>query len=155
MWYLNPKNILLMILSIAVVGIGMTYLFQRVAITDLEGENKQLISDNLIQVTTISGLNRNLKSIEQHQQRIQIIQNNAQLAREVVKQIKSDIQLGGSNASQEDQQKIQDAIAAAIILFNTGMYSPSGSDTSNKENMPTTSTTNIDNANQGAPENGR
>lgn len=138
MWYLNPKNIGLIALSVLLLGLSIVYLFQRTAVTELEGQNRQLVTDNLIQVATISGLNQNIKAIEKHQARVQIVENNTQTVREIVRLVKPDIPLGGNcnDITPAEKQKIQDAVGAAVTLFNTGVYSKIGDSAAAKEVLP-------------------
>jgi 7-keto-8-aminopelargonate synthetase-like enzyme len=155
-WYLNPKNIIMLIMSIAIIGIGATYLFQRSTIESMEADNKRLISDNLIQSATISAQNRNIKAIEAHQQRVQVIENNTQTVREIIREIKPDIPLGGNcnDVYPEDKQQIQDAVAAAVTLFNTGVYTRPGDHPSGKEILPAAGGTEADPPDKGASKDG-
>ena len=154
MWYLNPKNILLMIMAVLLIGLTTMYLLHRNTIIKLEGQNQQLVSDNLVKTAIIQDQEKNLKAIGEHQKRVQVIEKNTHTVREIIREIKPDIQLGGcNNATSEEKQKIQDAVAAAITLFATGMYSKTGDNSSTKESMPTSNRTDLDNADKGTPEN--
>lgn len=76
MWYLNPKNIALIVLAVAVLALGITFAFQKAHIATLKSEHDKIEADYNIQMATIAGLKNNIKAIEKLQARVQVINDN-------------------------------------------------------------------------------
>jgi len=114
MWYLNPKNILLVVLAVAVLSLGITFAFQKAHIANLKTEKAMIEADYNIQSATIAGLQNNLRDIQKLQGRLQVINDNTARIRAIV------IRPGGTN---EDYIKDANLISD---YFNNGMLDKAG-----------------------------
>jgi len=85
MWYLNPKNIALLVLAVAVAALGIMFLFQRIYISNIKSEQVKIEADYIIQSAALDDLKNNIKAIEKLQARLQVINDNtAQIRASVV-----------------------------------------------------------------------
>ena len=125
MWYLNPKNMMLMILAVAVVALGMTFAFQRASITSLKAERDKLEADYNIQTATIARLNQNVKDAQKLQGRLQTINDNTARIRASV------VHSGGTN-----EEMLNAANRISDYFNNNGMLDKASSDSTDSKVLP-------------------
>ena len=109
MWYLNPKNIALLVLAVAVAALGIMFLFERIYISNIKAEQAKIEADYIIQSAALDDLKNNINAIEKLKARVQVINDNTARIRASV------VHPGGTN---------EDNIKAANLIsdyFNNGM----------------------------------
>lgn len=131
MWYLNPKNILLIVLAIASIVISFLYLWQRNTVVKQSGQIEALTKTNADLNAQIEDYKTVIVKIKKSQEEQQKIANNtASLMSKINK-------MNENKCLEVQDEKI---ISDVTHYFNThGVLVPSDSKTSGKVLPPTNS----------------
>lgn len=130
-WFLNPKNAIIVILSLIIVAVSGAFLWERGSKAIIEAKADKLADDNQVLMQKIDGLAKNIEAIKKQQQKVKVIENNTETIREIIREVPK-IEFGGNcNESDEQRKKEGEAIknAARVVIdfFATGML-PEGYD---------------------------
>lgn len=134
MWYLNPKNILLMVLTVVVVVVGFLYLWQRNTVVKQAGQIDALTITNAglnAQITEYQTTIANAKKTQAQQQKIT---NDAASLMASVNKIKE------TKCIRSEDEKI---ISNIVYFFNSRGLLKTGNPKSDGEVLPVTDTTDV------------
>ena len=125
MWYLNPKNIALLVLAVAVAALGIMFLFQRIYISNIKAEQAKIEADYIIQSAALDDLKNNIKAIEKLKARVQVINDNTAQIRAIV------ASSGGTN-----EEMLNAANRISDYFNNNGMLDKASDDSAISKVLP-------------------